>query len=66
MKVIENIYNSRTGETNEVSWGNNITSDLSVIQCVSAIIEQQRARENGEAHPVISERFTTVSIRIEL
>jgi len=69
MKVTEIRKDNRTGETVEVSWGNNITSDFSVIGSVVNIIEGLRDQEAGKAeenhHPVL-DRFTTVAIRVEL
>lgn len=65
MKVIESVRDNRTGEVNDVSWGNNITSDLSIISSVVSILDHQRARDNGEVH-AFQGRLTTVAIRIEL
>jgi hypothetical protein len=69
MKVIEERISNRTGERVEVSWGNVITSDFSIIQSVCSIIEmkrdQERGREEPDHNPVL-DRFTTVAIRIEL
>lgn len=65
MKVIETILDNVSGETREVSWGNNITSDLSIVTSVAQIIAHQRDREAGEVH-VWQGRLTTVAIRIEL
>lgn len=69
MKVIEIRKNNRTGETVEVSWGNVITSDFSVVQSVMNIIEMKRDQEAGKAkgdyNPVL-DRFTTIAINIEL
>lgn len=69
MKVIEIRKDNRTGETVEVSWGNNITSDFSVIGSVVNIVEMHRDQETGkalEAYNPVLDRFTTVAIRIEL
>lgn len=69
MKVIEIRKDNRTGELVEVSWGNNITSDFSIIGSVVNIVEQKRDQENGKAEPnhnPVLDRFTTVEIRIEL
>lgn len=69
MKVIEIRKNNRTGELVEVSWGNNITSDFSVIGSVVSIVQMKREQEDGKAEPnhnPILDRFTTVEIRIEL
>lgn len=66
MKVIAHTKNHRTGEIVPVSWGNDMTTDLSVISTVAGILEQQRARENGELHPAITDRFSITSITIEL
>lgn len=66
MKVIETVKNVRTGETTEVSWGNKISSDLSVVGSVLDIIQHQRDRDNGDIHEALLGRFETVSIRIEL
>lgn len=75
MKVIEIRKDNRTGdtieddETIEVSWGNVITSDFSIIQSVINIIEgkrEQEAKRNTPNHNPILDRFTTVGIRIEL
>lgn len=69
MKVIEERINNRTGESVEVSWGNAITSDFSVIGSVVNIIAMKRDQEAGrdkEGHNPVLDRFTTVAIRIEL
>lgn len=69
MKVIETRKDNRTGETVEVSWGNNITSDFSIIGSVVNILEMKRDQEAGRAeenHNPVLDRFTTVAIRIEL
>lgn len=69
MKVIEIRKDNRTGETIEVSWGNNITSDFSVVSSTLAIIEGLRDQEAGKAleiHNPVLDRFTTTGIRIEL
>ena len=69
MKVIEIRKNNRTGETVEVSWGNNIASDFSVIGSVVSIIQAKREQEEGrevEGHNPILDRFTTLEIRVEL
>lgn len=69
MKVIEIRKNNRTGELFEVSWGNNITSDFSVIGSVVNIVEGLRDQESGKAQPNynhVLDRFTTVGIRIDL
>lgn len=68
MKVIEERINNRTGESVEVSWGNNITSDFSIIKSVVSIVEHLRDQEAGKAlenHTPVLDRFTTVAIRIE-
>lgn len=65
MKVIEIVKNNRTGEVAEVSWGDNITSDWSIVSSVGGIMEQARARANGEIKNFPG-RFTTLEIRIEL
>lgn len=68
MKVIEIRKDNRTGETVEVLWGNNITSDFSVIGSVGNIVEGHREREAMVAednHNPILDRFTTVAIRVE-
>lgn len=68
MKVIEVRKDSRTGEIVEVSWGDNITSDFSIISSVAKIIDMKRQQEVGKAdsghHPIL-DRFTTVAIHIE-
>ena len=69
MKVIEKRINNRTGEHVEVSWGNVITSDFSVIGSVMNIIEhkrEQESRREAEDHNPALDRFTTVAIHIEL
>jgi hypothetical protein len=69
MKVIEERINNRTGETVEVSWGNAMTSDFSVIGSVMRIVEMKRHQEAGReesAHNPVIELFTTIAIRIEL
>lgn len=69
MKVIEERINNRTGETVEVSWGNAIDSDFSIIKSVVNILEMKRDQEAGKAeenHNPVLDRFTTVAIRIEL
>lgn len=69
MKVIEHRVNNRTGEAVEVSWGNVITSDFSVVGSVMNIIEMKRQQEErieGEDHNPVLDRFTTVSITIAL
>lgn len=69
MKVIETRRDNRTGDTVEVSWGNNITSDFSVITSVVNIIEGLRDQEAGKAEPnhnPVLDRFTTIGIRIDL
>lgn len=69
MKVIETVeYYDRQGnlqDTTDVSWGNNITSDFSIITSVINIVEHQRARDNGEVTNFPG-RFKTIAIRIEL
>jgi hypothetical protein len=68
MKVIEIRKDNRTGKTFENSWGNNITSDFSIIKSVVSITEmlreQEAGKEQGNHNPVL-DRFTTVAIRIE-
>ena len=69
MKVIEVRKDNRTGETVEVSWGNAITSDFSVISSVVSIMEMKNDQESGKVDPnhnPVLDRFTTVAIRIEL
>lgn len=69
MKVIEERINNRTGEAVEVSWGNVIESDFSVIHAVMNIIEAKREQEIRKEipdHNPVLDRFTTVAIRIEL
>lgn len=69
MKVIEIRKDNRTGETVEVSWGNKIESDFSVIGSVVSIIQMKREQEAGKAeanHNPVLDRFTTVAISIEL
>lgn len=69
MKVIEHRKDERTGEMVEVSWGNNITSDFSIITSVANIIEAKRDQQAGraeEGHNPVLDRFTTTSITIEL
>lgn len=75
MKVIEIRKDNRTGdtiehdETIEVSWGNVITSDFSVVQSVMNIIEmkrEQESRKEEDNHNPVLDRFTTIGIRIEL
>ena len=69
MKVIEERKDNRTGEAVEVSWGNVITSDFSVIGSVVDIIAMKReqdARVAEDNHSPVLDRFTTVAIRIEL
>lgn len=69
MKVIEKRKNNLTGEIVDVSWGNNIVSDFSVIGSVVNIIEmkrdQQAGRDEGGHNPIL-DRFTTIAISIEL
>lgn len=65
MKVFETVRDNRTGTESEVSWGNDIGSDLNVVSSVTAILQHQRDRDNGEVH-AFQGRFTTVAIRIEL
>ena len=53
----------------DVSWGNNIASDFSIINSVVNIIESLRDQEAGKAEPnhnPVLDRFTTVGIRIDL
>ena len=59
------VKDNRTNEVSEVSWGNNLSDDMSIITSVANIISHQRARERGEVHVALG-RFETVSIRIEL
>jgi hypothetical protein len=69
MKVIEIRKDNRTGETVEVSWGNVITSDFSIIGSTVDIIaglREQEARKAEANHNPILDRFTTVAIHIEL
>lgn len=69
MKVIANRRNNQTGEIVDVSWGNNITSDFSVIGSVVDIIGAHRAQEAAVGtpdHNPVLDRFTTIAIRIEL
>lgn len=68
MKVIEIRKNNRTDETVEVSWGNNITSDFSIIGSVVTIVDMLRQQEERKAeddHNPVLDRYTTVAIRIE-
>jgi hypothetical protein len=68
MKVIEIRKDNRTGKTFENSWGNNITSDFSIIKSVVSITEMLREQEAGKeqgSHNPVLDRFTTVAIRIE-
>ena len=69
MKVIEvvEVYDRQGNlkETSEVSWGNNITSDFSIITSVAHIVEHQRSRDYGEIQNFPG-RFKTIAIRIEL
>lgn len=65
MKVIETVHNNVTGETTEVSWGNKIESDLSIISSVANILSHQRDRDEGKIQNFPG-RFTTIAIRIEL
>lgn len=74
MKVIEIRRDNRTGETIEhdetveVSWGNKIESDFSVIGSVVSIIQALREHEAAKAkneHNPVLDRFITVGIRIE-
>lgn len=69
MKVIEKRINNRTGERVEVSWGNVIVSDFSVIGSVVDIIqmkrEQEEARAQENSNPIL-DRFTTLGIEIVL
>jgi hypothetical protein len=66
MKVIEEVKNLRTGETTEVSWGNKIESDLSIISSVAGILSHQRDRDDENIHEALLGRFETIAIRIEL
>lgn len=69
MKIIEHRKNNRTGEHVEVSWGNVITSDFSVIGSVVDIIAMKRDQEAGRAeedHNPILDRFTTTRITVIL
>lgn len=69
MKVIEIRKNNRTGELVEVSWGNKIASDFSVISSTVTILEMLREQEAGKSEPnynPVLALFTTVEIRIEL
>lgn len=69
MKVIEIRKDNRTGELVEVSWGNAMTSDFSIITSVVNIIHGLRDQEVGKAeenHNPVLDRFTTVAISIEL
>lgn len=69
MKVIEIRKDNRNGDTVEVSWGNNITSDFSVISSVVTIIQMLREQEAGKDEPnhnPVLDRFTTIAIRVEL
>ena len=69
MKVIEIRKDNRTDEIVELSWGNVIVSDFSVVGSVMNIIEGHREQETRvalEAHNPILDRFTTIGIRIEL
>jgi hypothetical protein len=69
MKVIEVRKDNRTGETLEVSWGNKIESDFSIIGSVVSIMKGHRehlsARFEATHNPIL-DRFTTVAVRIEL
>lgn len=68
MKVTEIRKDNRTDETVEVSWGNNIVSDFSVVQSVMNIVEGLREQEakiaTGNYNPVL-DRFTTIAIHVE-
>ena len=69
MKIVEIRRDNRTGETVEVSWGNNVTSDFSIIGSVVNILEMKRDQEAGrdeDNHNPVLDRFTTVAISIEL
>lgn len=68
MKVTEIRKNNRTDERVEVSWGNNITSDFSIIGSVVDIVSMLRQQEAGKAegnHNPVLDRYTTVAIHIE-
>lgn len=64
MKVIEKVRNERTGEIKDVSWGNNITSDMGVMASVASIMDS-RIDQNDALFKVYG-RETTISITIEL
>lgn len=69
MKVIEIRKDNRSGDTVDVSWGNKIESDFSVISSVVSILQILREQEEGkntENHNPVLDRFTTVAISIEL
>jgi hypothetical protein len=75
MKVIEIRRDNRTGDqfeedmTVEVSWGNKIESDFSVIGSVVSILQHLREHEAAKAvnnHNPVLDRFITIGIRIEL
>lgn len=69
MKVIEIRKDNRTGETVEVSWGNVITSDFSIVHSVMNIVEGHRehmAKRDTPNHNPVLDRFTTIGIRIDL
>jgi hypothetical protein len=69
MKVIEIRTDNRTGEEIEVSWGNVITSDFSVVHSVMNILEGHRehmAKRGTPDHNPVLDRFTTIGIRVEL
>lgn len=69
MKIIEHRRNERTGEIVDVSWGNAITSDFSIIGSVVDIVamkrEQESCRVQKEHNPVL-DYFTTLSISVVL
>lgn len=69
MKIIEHRRNERTGELVEVSWGNVITSDFSILGSVMNIIEHKREQEQrreADDHNPVLDRMTTVGISIVL
>lgn len=69
MKVIEKRRNERTGELVEISWGNVITSDFSILGSVMNIIEHKREQEErreADNHNPVLDRFTTLGIEIVL
>lgn len=69
MKVVEIRKDERTGAEVEVSWGNVIDNDLTIMTSVANILTMRREQDTARldpGHNPVLDRFTTIAIHIEL